>query len=105
MAGGLPESSERRDQSGGRRLEQRSTGHAGLREQHRQVYYRNVTMRPAGRRMQGALALALVVRLAAWLTVSPTRLASDEDSYVAVANGLLADGHQDLFWPPVTGWL
>jgi hypothetical protein len=51
------------------------------------------------------LALAMAVRLAAWLIVSPARLASDEDSYFAVATALLAGGEQNLFWPPVTGWL
>ncbi len=33
------------------------------------------------------------------------RLASDEDNYLAAAHGLLERGQQDLFWPPVTGWL
>ncbi len=51
------------------------------------------------------LALAIALRVAAWLTVSPTRFASDEDSYFAVATALLARGDQNIFWPPVTGWL
>src|SRR5262245_18770573 len=55
--------------------------------------------------MSKPLGLALVVRLVAWFTISPTRLASDEDSYIAVATALSSNGLQDLFWPPVTGWL
>ncbi len=51
------------------------------------------------------VALAIGVRIAAWLTVSPTRFASDEDSYFAVATALLARGEQNIFWPPITGWL
>ena len=45
------------------------------------------------------LALAIALRVAAWLTVSPTRFASDEDSYFAVATALLARGDQNIFWP------
>lgn len=33
------------------------------------------------------------------------RFASDEDSYFQVSTALLMQGHQDLFWPPMTGWL
>ncbi|HYB95523.1 MAG TPA: hypothetical protein VEC39_11145 [Vicinamibacterales bacterium] len=33
-----------------------------------------------------------------------TRFASDEDSYYQVATALL-QGRQDVFWPPLTGWL
>ncbi len=33
------------------------------------------------------------------------RFASDEDSYFQVSTALLVQGHQDLFWPPMTGWL
>ena len=51
------------------------------------------------------LALAAAVRIVAWLSVSPTRFASDEDSYFAVATALLERGEQNVFWPPVTGWL
>jgi hypothetical protein len=37
--------------------------------------------------------------------VNPSgRFASDEDSYFQVATALL-HGHQDIFWPPLTGWL
>ncbi|MGH9383218.1 MAG: hypothetical protein ACRD2N_02850 [Vicinamibacterales bacterium] len=50
------------------------------------------------------LALALTLRVIAWFAVSPSRFASDEDSYF-VAAGALLHGEQDLFWPPVTGWL
>jgi hypothetical protein len=51
------------------------------------------------------LVLAIAVRLLAWLSVSHTRFASDEDSYFAVATALLGNGEQNLFWPPVTGWV
>ena len=51
------------------------------------------------------VALAIVIRLAVWLMVPSARFASDEDSYFQVATALLTAGHQDLFWPPVTGWL
>jgi hypothetical protein len=51
------------------------------------------------------LALALAVRIVAWFSVSPTRFASDEDSYFAVAAALVDRGEQNIFWPPLTGWL
>lgn len=50
------------------------------------------------------LVAAVVIRLAAWLVVPAGRFASDEQSYFAAATAILG-GHQDLFWPPVTGWL
>jgi hypothetical protein len=50
------------------------------------------------------IALAFLIRLAAWLVVPATRFASDEESYFQVGTRLLK-GHQDVFWPPVTGWL
>ena len=51
------------------------------------------------------VALAAAARLIAWLLVPASRFASDEDSYFQVSTALLTRGHQDLFWPPVTGWL
>ena len=51
------------------------------------------------------VVLAAAVRLGVWSVLPHTRFASDEDSYYAVASALLATGQQDLFWPPVTGWL
>ena len=48
---------------------------------------------------------AVLIRLVVWLWVPASQFASDEDSYYQVATALLARGHQDLFWPPVTGWL
>jgi hypothetical protein len=48
---------------------------------------------------------AVAVRLVLWLLIPSSRLASDEDSYVKVGTLLATTGHQDLFWPPVTGWL
>jgi len=44
------------------------------------------------------------VRLLAWALIPAARFASDEDSYYQVSTALL-QGHQDLFWPPMTGWL
>ena len=51
------------------------------------------------------LALAIAVRFGLWFIISPTRLASDEDSYLRAGMLLLTTGQQDLFWPPGTGWL
>lgn len=51
------------------------------------------------------VALAVVVRLVAWALVPASRFASDEDSYFQVSTALLARGHPDVFWPPMTGWL
>lgn len=51
------------------------------------------------------VALSLVIRITVWLVVPATHFASDEESYYQVATALLARGHQDLFWPPFTGWL
>ena len=51
------------------------------------------------------VALAIGVRLIAWALIPASRFASDEDSYFQVSTALLSQGHQDLFWPPMTGWL
>lgn len=51
------------------------------------------------------VVLAIGVRLLAWALIPASRFASDEDSYFQVSTALLAQGHQDLFWPPMTGWL
>ena len=51
------------------------------------------------------VALAIGVRLFAWALIPAGRFASDEDSYYQVSTALLTQGHQDLFWPPMTGWL
>lgn len=40
----------------------------------------------------------------AWSVIPVTRFGSDEESYFQVSTALL-QGHQDLFWPPMTGWL
>lgn len=45
------------------------------------------------------------MRLLAWALIPASRFASDEDSYFQVSTALLVQGHQDLFWPPMTGWL
>ena len=51
------------------------------------------------------VAVAIIVRVSIWLVLPHNRFASDEDSYYRVANTLLTTGEQDVFWPPVTGWL
>lgn len=51
------------------------------------------------------LLLGILLRLAAWAATPGDRLASDEESYFAVAAALVDRGEQDLFWPPLTGWL
>ena len=51
------------------------------------------------------VALAIGVRLIAWALIPVTRFASDEESYFQVSTALLHQGRQDLFWPPMTGWL
>ena len=60
------------------------------------LYYRTISTWP--------IALAALIRLAVWFLIPDSRFASDEDSYFHVATALL-HGRQDLFWPPVTGWL
>jgi hypothetical protein len=51
------------------------------------------------------VGVALAIRLALWMAIPATRLASDEDGYVPAGLALLATGTQDLFWPPGTGWI
>lgn len=51
------------------------------------------------------VVLAIGVRLLAWALIPASRFASDEDSYFQVSTALLTQGYQDLFWPPMTGWL
>jgi hypothetical protein len=53
----------------------------------------------------GPVAVAFAVRLIAWAFVSPTRLASDEESYYQISIALTERGLHDVFWPPVTAWL
>ena len=50
-------------------------------------------------------AVAALVRLAAWAWISDARFASDEQGYVDAGIALAATGQQDLFWPPLTGWM
>jgi hypothetical protein len=59
---------------------------------------------PAFKTSHRPIVLAVLIRLAVWLLLPATRFASDEDSYFQVGTALL-QGHQDVFWPPVTGWL
>ena len=51
------------------------------------------------------MAAAVVVRLAVWLMQPAARFASDEASYFQAGTALRITGQQDLFWPPLTGWL
>ena len=51
------------------------------------------------------IAVAVAIRLGIWLTVPGSRLESDEGSYYQAGIALLTTGKQDLFWPPLTGWL
>ena len=51
------------------------------------------------------VALAVAVRLGIWVLVPGSRYASDEAGYVQAGVTLATTGEQDLFWPPLTGWL
>ncbi len=51
------------------------------------------------------MAVAALVRLAAWALIPGARFASDEQGYVDAGIALAATGQQDLFWPPLTGWI
>lgn len=51
------------------------------------------------------VALGVAIRMAVWALMPASRFASDEDSYFQVGTALATRGEQDLFWPPLTGWL
>ena len=51
------------------------------------------------------VAVAALVRVTAWALISGARFASDEQGYVDAGIALAATGQQDLFWPPLTGWI
>ncbi len=51
------------------------------------------------------VALAIAVRVGVWLVLPGSRFASDEGGYFHAGVALLSTGEQDIFWPPVTGWL
>jgi hypothetical protein len=51
------------------------------------------------------VAVAVFARLAAWAFLSDGRFASDEQGYVEAGMALATTGRQDLFWPPLTGWI
>ena len=51
------------------------------------------------------IALAIALRLTMWLVMPGARFESDEASYYQAGITLLRTGEQDLFWPPLTGWL
>lgn len=50
------------------------------------------------------IVAAAAIRLLVWAAIPAGRFASDEKSYFNAATMFLG-GQQDLFWPPVTGWL
>src|SRR5215212_4023973 len=52
-----------------------------------------------------AVVVAALVRLLAWLLIDHARFASDEQGYVDAGIALATTGQQDLFWPPLTGWI
>lgn len=51
------------------------------------------------------VALGAALRLSVWALLPASRFASDEGSYFQVGTALAAGGDQDLFWPPLTGWV
>lgn len=51
------------------------------------------------------LVIAATVRLAVWAVLPGQRFASDEQGYVDAGRALALTGQQDLFWPPLTGWI
>lgn len=51
------------------------------------------------------IAIAALVRLGAWTLIPGARFASDEQGYVNAGVQLATTGQQDLFWPPMTGWI
>jgi hypothetical protein len=51
------------------------------------------------------IAIAAAVRFAAWAMIPAARFASDEQGYVDAGIALATTGRQDLFWPPLTGWI
>lgn len=51
------------------------------------------------------VVLGAAIRIAVWLWVPASQFASDEQSYFRAGTALASQGLQDLFWPPVTGWL
>src|SRR6478736_2800599 len=51
------------------------------------------------------IAVAALLRLMAWVLMPVGRFASDEQGYVDAGIHLATTGRQDLFWPPMTGWI
>lgn len=49
--------------------------------------------------------LAVAIRMVIWALLPEARFASDEGSYVGAARQLVEHCQQDVFWPPLTGWL
>jgi 4-amino-4-deoxy-L-arabinose transferase-like glycosyltransferase len=60
-------------------------------------------MMPSG--LWGPVVLGAAIRIALWAWVPASRFASDEQSYFRAGTALATQGLQDLFWPPMTGWL
>lgn len=51
------------------------------------------------------MVLGAAIRIALWIWVPASLFASDEQSYYRAGTALASQGLQDLFWPPMTGWL
>lgn len=51
------------------------------------------------------MVLGAAIRIALWSWVPASAFASDEQSYYRAGTALASQGLQDLFWPPMTGWL
>lgn len=53
----------------------------------------------------GLISLGIIVRLVIWYVMPETRFASDEGVYYRTGTLLATSGVQEIFLPPVTGWL
>jgi hypothetical protein len=63
-------------------------------------------MRPTRRTVIiGLISLGVVARLVIWYVMPETRFASDEEIYYRTGSLLATNGIQEIFLPPVTGWL
>lgn len=51
------------------------------------------------------MVLGAAIRIALWIWLPASRFASDEQGYYQAGTALASQGLQDLFWPPMTGWL
>ena len=53
----------------------------------------------------GLIFLGILIRLVIWYLMPETRFAFDEEKYYRAGIWLATTGAQDIFLPPVTGWL